>query len=87
MSEYKKLPNEPEVICALACVYRNKALKSNIVLNTSAMGIKEGEDGLYSIKDTSDLKKIFQEEQYYDLNEYSKAESLYYKIINIKLFK
>ena len=83
LQEYAKFPTEPEVICALACVYRNMALKSTINVNASAMGIKDGEEGTFTLTDTSQIKELFKEEYYYEPENYLKAESLYYKIISI----
>ena len=79
----EKFPNDPESLCAMACVYRNKARKSRIIVNTAAMGIKEGEGGKYQMKGEEDIGRVFQDEFYYDRDSYSKAESLYYKIIDM----
>jgi tetratricopeptide (TPR) repeat protein len=76
-----KYPDDPESMCALACVYRNKARKSRVIINTAAMGIKEGESGSYAMKGKEDVDRILQDEIYYDRDSYTKAESLYYKII------
>ncbi|MBN2011814.1 tetratricopeptide repeat protein [candidate division KSB1 bacterium] len=77
----KKYPDHPQVMCALACVYRNRAIRSAIRVNTDAMGIKDGENGTYTIQDSSDFEQLFQDENYYDEAQYAKAESLYYRII------
>ena len=83
--EYLKMhPNDVEGMCALACVYRNQSLKSGIVINTDAMGIKEGESGTYEIKDSSEVSRLFKDRQYYERTEYRKAEELYYNIISIE---
>ena len=79
----KKHPDEPEALCAVACVYRNQARKSAINVNTDAMGIKEGESGTYKIKGKSEFEELFREQVYYDRKGYKKAETLYYKIIEI----
>ncbi|MGA1865486.1 MAG: tetratricopeptide repeat protein, partial [bacterium] len=76
---YKKNPDDPEVICALACVYRNKALKSAINVNTSAMGIKDGE----RIADVGDLlftstAPEFDSAELLDIHTRSKTFSVYY---------
>jgi len=82
---YQKYPNEPEVICALACVYRNEAYRSGLTLDLGKMGIKEGESGSFplSIEDTSELHDIISSRAYYDRDEYIRAETLYHKIIEI----
>jgi tetratricopeptide (TPR) repeat protein len=76
-------PNDAEGLCALACVYRNKSLKSAVSIDTSAMGIKDGESGTYEIKDKTDFEKVLKEDQSYDRSEYKKAEDLYSRIITI----
>jgi tetratricopeptide (TPR) repeat protein len=80
---YEKYPYEPEVICALACVYRNKSYKSGISMEPSLLGIKDGHSGKGDLKG-KDIKEIFKEEIYFDEELHSKAESLYYKIIRIE---
>ncbi len=76
---YEKYPNEPEVICALACVYRNKSYKTGISMEASLAGIKDGHSGVGRYK-AEDIK----EEIFFDAELHPKAESLYYKIIRIE---
>lgn len=84
LKAYKKFPNEPVVICALACVYRNKAYKSLVNINLGAMGLKEGQTGTVSIPtDSASFKKAFSEKDTYDVKEYKKAQDLYEKILKI----
>ena len=76
---YEKYPNEPEVICALACAYRNKSYKTGISMEPSLMGIKDGHSGIGRYK-AEDIN----EEIFFDAELHPKAESLYYKIIRIE---
>jgi len=79
----QKYPDNPEAVCSLACVYRNMARKYRLNVNLGAMGIKEGESGTYRMKGAEDIGKVFNETYTYDREEYSKAESLYYRIIEM----
>ena len=80
---YEKYPNEPEVICALACVYRNKSYKTGISMEGSSLGIKDGQSGTFSLGGKNP-EEVFKEEIYFDEELHAKAGSLYYKIIRIE---
>jgi len=58
------------------------AKESIISINLTEFGIKEGEEGKFEISDDQ-VDKAFSDKIYIDIKEYSKAESLYLKIIDI----
>jgi len=77
---YRKNPDDVETICARACVYRNKAYKSGIRVDSSKLGLKENESG--SAELTPDLiKEAFKEETFYDEEIFANAEPLYHRAI------
>jgi len=80
LEKYKQFPNDPEVICALACVYRNKSKKSAIQIDFSGMGIKEI-SGSYKNMTMEDVEKNFKDATFYEPEEHKKAEALYFEII------
>jgi tetratricopeptide (TPR) repeat protein len=77
---YEKNPEDPETICALACVYRNQAYKRIIKIETSATGIKQGKRRTINLM-ADDANSLSIPEYYYDKEIYKKAEVLYYRII------
>lgn len=79
---YEKNPNDPETICAKACVYRNMAHKNGIQVDRSRLGIKEFESGSAPLTPEV-LKEAFKETSYYDRDIFSRAEALYYRIIEL----
>jgi Flp pilus assembly protein TadD len=79
---YKKNPNDPETICAKACVYRNMAYKSGIQVDYAKLGIKEFQTGTAQLTPEI-LKEAFKDTYYYDKEIFSKAEPLYFKIIEL----
>ena len=78
----KKNPRDPESLCALACVYRNMAYKEGIQFNSSAAGIKEGENGSGDLS-KDNLNKIFSPVPFYEKETFAKAEKIYYEIIKL----
>lgn len=79
---YRKNPNDPETICAKACVYRNMAYKSGIQVDYAKLGIKEFQTGTARLTPEI-LKEAFKDTYYYDKEIFSKAEPLYFKIIEL----
>lgn len=79
---YNKYPREPEVICALACVYKNEALQSRIYKDSLQAGEKIGQSGAFILKGKKQ-EDILKEYYNYVKERSLKAESLYYKIIEI----
>jgi tetratricopeptide (TPR) repeat protein len=80
LEAYRQHPEAPEIICALGCVYRNKAMRGELQIDTDAMGIKEGEGGHLELKQEN-LKQFFHERTTYDRELYAKAEERYYEAI------
>jgi tetratricopeptide (TPR) repeat protein len=80
LEAYRQHPDVPEVICALGCVYRNKATRSSIAVDTDAMGIKEGESGHVDLT-TENRQRFFHDRITYDPELYAKAEERYYECI------
>ncbi len=78
-----KNPKDVESICALACVYRNQSYKEIVKIDASAMGIKDGENGTYVIKDSTDLNRLISSSTIIDTSYFNKAEALYFKILSI----
>lgn len=75
-------PKDVEALCALACVYRNMASESRIKLDFAALGLKEGEEGKTTLTEEN-IKKGISEKRTYKKDIFSKAEKLYYQIIDI----
>lgn len=80
LEKYKQFPNDPEVICALGCVYRNKSRKSALSVDFAGMGIKEL-PGAYKKMTLEDVEDNFKDTTYYEPEEHKKAEDLYFEII------
>lgn len=79
----RKYPGNPEAVCALACVYRNRARKSLLRIDLAKAGIKEGESGSYPLKGADDIGTVFSEAYTYDRQSYARAEALYFEIIEM----
>ncbi len=81
-SAYKKYPEDPDIICALASVYRNKALLSGVYPDDSTAGERFGKQGVF-ILEGKEPKAVFKEHSDYFKANNSKAKSLYYETIRI----
>jgi len=77
----EKHPDDAEGHCSLACVFRNRALKSGMKFDSAAAGIKEGESGSFEIT-KDNISNIMGQTSFYDREEYKKAEELYFKLIS-----
>jgi|GEM_PF-2712481 len=77
-----KNPLDLQALCALGCVYRNMAYKEGIQFNSTAAGIREGENGSAELTQEN-FNRIFTPIPYYDEETFKKAETIYFKIIGI----
>ncbi|PKL35923.1 MAG: hypothetical protein CVV44_20625 [Spirochaetae bacterium HGW-Spirochaetae-1] len=77
-----KNPLDLQALCALGCVYRNMAYKEGIQFDSTAAGIRDGESGMGEFNQEN-FNKIFTPVPYYEKEIFKKAETIYFKIIEI----
>lgn len=79
----RKNPDDIHALCALACVFRNRAYNQIINLDTHAMGISGDQDTIVELQFPHDLEKYLSSKVVIDTQLFARAESLYYQIIKI----